>query len=314
MIPKSGQRFSEKIMRDIFKLARAVIHRTRLPGQGMSPNRAPFMTAEDCLRLIDEVTSIVSRAAAAILGIERSDLDVRAKDDRSPFTAADEASQAVLGEGLARLLPDLPMISEEAVASWPERLGETFLLVDPLDGTREFVAGRDEYAINVALVSGRVPLLGIIAAPARGEVWRGVVGHGAEILRLAPGMIAAQASARRPIRTRARPRDMIAMVSRSHLDPRSEAFLARLGTAERVACGSALKFCRVAEGAADVYPRLAQTSEWDVAAGHALVAAAGGTVVNPQGTALTYGGAAQRFLVPGFVCWGDPVEAEPALP
>jgi len=271
------------------------------------------MTPDDCLQLIDDVTSIVSRAAAAILAVERSRLAVRAKDDRSPVTAADEASQAVLIEELARLLPDLPIISEEAAASWPERLGETFLLVDPLDGTREFIAGRDEYAINVALVSERTPLLGVIAAPARGEVWRGVVGRGAEALRLAPGEAAAQMRARRPIRTRPRPPAPIAMVSRSHLDPRSEAFLARLGATERIACGSALKFCRVAEGSADVYPRLAPTSEWDVAAGHALVAAAGGAVVSPPGVPLAYGGAAQRFRVPGFVCWGDPARAEPAI-
>jgi 3'(2'), 5'-bisphosphate nucleotidase len=291
-----------------------VIHRTRLPCQGARPYRVPFMTPDECLRLIDEVTSIVSRAAAAILNIDRSDLAVRAKDDRSPVTAADEASQTALHDGLTRVFPGLPVISEEAVAGWPAQLGGTFLLVDPLDGTREFIAGRDEYAINVAVVSQRTPLLGVIAAPARGVIWRGVVGRGAETMRLPPGAPAAQMSARRPIRTRPRPQSPIAMVSRSHLDPHSEAFLARLGAAERIACGSALKFCQVSEGAADVYPRLAQTSEWDVAAGHALVAASGGTVVSPQGPPLTYGRVAQQFLVPGFVCWGDPAQAEPATP
>jgi 3'(2'), 5'-bisphosphate nucleotidase len=265
------------------------------------------MTPDDCLQLIDEVTSIVSRAAAAILDIERSRLAVRAKADRSPVTAADQASQALLGKELARLLPGLPMVSEEA--RWPDRPGETFLLVDPLDGTREFVAGRDEYVVNVAVVHMQAPLLGVIAAPARGEVWRGVVGRGAETLRLAAGAPATDMRSRRPIRTRRSARELVAMVSRSHLDPQSEAFLARLGTAERIACGSALKFCRVAEGAADLYPRLAPTSEWDVAAGHALVAAAGGAVLSPQGVPLGYGGADQRFLVPGFVCWGDPARA-----
>lgn len=272
------------------------------------------MTPDECLQLIDEVTSIVSRAAAAIVGIERASLAVRSKDDRSPVTAADEASQTALHEGLARLFPGIPIISEEAAASWPDRVGDAFLLVDPLDGTREFIAGRDEYAINVAVVSRRTPLLGVIAAPARGEIWRGVVGRGAETLRLPPGAPAAQMSACRPIHTRRQPQNAIGMVSRSHLDARSEAFLAQLGAAERIACGSALKFCRVAEGTADIYPRLAETSEWDVAAGHALVTAAGGTVLTPQGEPLTYGGVAQRFLVPGFVCWGDLARAGPAEP
>jgi 3'(2'), 5'-bisphosphate nucleotidase len=270
------------------------------------------MTPDDCWRLIDEVTSVVSRASAAILAVDRSGLAVRAKDDRSPVTAADEASQAVLVAALGRLLPGVPMVSEEAAANWPERLGETFILIDPLDGTREFIAGRDEYAINVGVVNGGEPLMGVLAVPARGQVWRGVVGRGAEVLRLAAGAPADQASARRPIRTRRQAREPVAMVSRSHLDPRSEAFLARLGASERIACGSALKFCLIAEGAADIYPRLAQTSEWDIAAGHALVTAAGGAVLSPQGEPLAYGGARRRFLVPGFVCWGDPAAAIPA--
>ena len=149
----------------------------------------------------------------------------------------------------------------------------------------------------------------MIAAPALGRVWRAAPG-GAELLHL--GDFAGGVQDKRAIRTRRwNGRHPAAVVSRSHADAATAAFIARFEPIERVVCGSALKFCRVAEGAADVYPRLAATSEWDIAAGHALVVAAGGTMAAPDGKPLSYGCAAQRFRVPGFIAWGDPAHAQP---
>ena len=262
-------------------------------------------------RLLDELTTIVSAAAAAILATRAGSLDVRAKADLSPVTAADHAAEAVILEGLARLLPGVCVVSEEAAGrALPDRIPSSFVLVDPLDGTRELLAGRDEFTINVALLSGGRPRVGIVAAPAAGILWRGIEGRGAERLRLSAGAPASAAHERSEIRTRPSPGSgLVAVVSRSHLEPQTQAFLARLPIADRRACGSAVKFCQIAEGAADVYPRLSATCEWDVAAGHAVLAAAGGAVLTPQGAPLTYGRMLESFRVPAFVAWGDPSAA-----
>jgi 3'(2'), 5'-bisphosphate nucleotidase len=252
---------------------------------------------------------LVSRAAAAILAFDRTKIGWHEKSDRSPVTAADEAANAVISEGLSRLLPGVPIISEERRET-PSLAGIAgFVLVDPLDGTREFLAGRDEFTVNVAVISGGRPTVGIIAAPALGLVWRGAVGRGAERLRLAAGAAPQQASEVCTVQTRPRPTDgLVALVSRSHFDARSDAFLKRLPLATQTPCGSSLKFARIAEGSADVYARLAQTCEWDVAAGHAILTAAGGVVAAPDRTELTYGHAPD-FHVPGFIAWGDPCAA-----
>jgi 3'(2'), 5'-bisphosphate nucleotidase len=261
--------------------------------------------------LLDELTSIVSAAAAAIIAARAGSLDTRTKADLTPVTAADHAAEAVILEGLARLLPDTCVVSEEAVGrALPERIPDRFVLVDPLDGTRELVAGRDEFTINLAIVDGGRPRLGIVAAPAQGLLWRGIEGSGAERLWLSPGAPAKAAKGRSIIRTRPAPRaGLVAAVSRSHLDPQTEALLARLPIAACHACGSALKFCQIAEGSADVYPRFSPTCEWDVAAGHAVLAAAGGRITTPEGAPLRYGRIAENFRVPAFVAWGDPEAA-----
>lgn len=260
------------------------------------------------VRLLDELSSIVSAAGAAILATCKGPLDIRTKADASPVTAADHAAETVVLEGLGRVLPDVAVVSEEAVTNSPRSdLSGTFVLVDPLDGTREFIAGRDEFTVNVAVMQDGRPRLGIVAAPARGALWRGVVGLGAERLLLAAGAPASAARERTAIHTRALPRSgLVVAVSRSHLDARTQFFLGKLPVVERITCGSAIKFCQVAEGAADVYPRLSTTCEWDVAAGHAVLVAAGGALMGPQREALTYGRREQEFLVPGFVAWGDP--------
>ena len=254
-------------------------------------------------RLMAPLTELVAAAGSAILAVDRSRMHVEGKSDGSPVTEADLAADRIIADGLARLAPDIPTLSEERATQDGMRRLETFFLVDPLDGTKEFVAGRDEFTVNLALVSNGTPLLGIVSAPALGLIWRGLVGHGAERLATAGGIGTAA-----PIRTRPFPKagqPWIAAVSRSHGDAATEAFIDARPGAVRKTLGSAVKFARVAEGAADIYPRLAPTSEWDVAAGHALVTAAGGKVTDPAGAALRFG-AGKDFIVPAFVAWGDP--------
>lgn len=262
------------------------------------------ISPEDAVSLLQELTTIVAQACAEIRAVSPTTVVHRLKPDQSPVTAADEASEATILRGLARLLPGMPVISEESAHNAQTvSPNESFLIVDPLDGTREFLAGRDEFTVNLSIVTRGVPIAGIIAAPARDQLWRGIVGKKAERVRLMGDSVDAATA----IHTRRWPdQGAVAAVSRSHFDGATEAFLKSLGPLTRQACGSAIKFCQIAEGRADIYPRLATTCEWDVAAGHALVVAAGGCVLTPQGTPLAYGRAAENFRVPAFVVWGDP--------
>jgi 3'(2'), 5'-bisphosphate nucleotidase len=262
---------------------------------------------------LDAFTEIVSRAAAATLATPFSSVKRRIKSDLTPVTAADELSEAVILEGLAGLLPGVPVIAEESFARTPPaRLDPSFIVVDPLDGTREFLAGRDEFTVNLAVVTHGVPIAGIIAAPARGLLWRGIVGGNAERLHLRLGAGQAKAYGRSFIHTRPAPLRLTVATSRSHLDEATEDFLARLPVAKRYLCGSSVKFCHLAQGEADVYPRLSPTHEWDIAAGCAILAAAGGAVTDPNGGQLQFGRKAETFLVPGFIAWADPAKAAAA--
>ena len=260
------------------------------------------------IQLVDQLTTIVSRAAAGILAVDPATAARRTKPDLSPVSAADEAANAIIVEGLSCLLPGMPIVSEEAIEPrGAVPLRPCFALVDPLDGTREFLAGRNEFTVNVALVLDGVPAVGIIAAPALGLMWRGVTGRGAERLRLPPGAGAGETSEMVAIRTRRQPaHGLVAAISRSHFDARTAALIARLPISTQIACGSSIKFCRIAEARADIYPRLAPTHEWDVAAGHAIVLAAGGAVITPDGKSLAYGRSAEGFRVPAFIALGDP--------
>src|SRR5277367_2560 len=253
---------------------------------------------------MDEITKITAHAAEAILdfGI---DTGLRSKADGSPVTAADDAAEAIICDGLKRLAPAVPVISEERAAREKPKpiAGGSYFLVDPLDGTREFIAGRDEYTINIALMTDGTPLLGIICAPALGDLWRGIVGRGAERISLAH-----RTEAPTPIHTRPRPdSESVVMVSRSHLEARTKSYVDGLPRTKLVQSGSSIKFCRLAEGAADLYPRLAPTHDWDIAAGHAILKAAGGSVVAPDGAPLVYG--SPDLLIAGFVASGAPVTA-----
>ena len=284
-------------------------------------------------RLMAPLTELVALAGAAILKVDRTRMRIDGKADGSPVTEADLAADRIIAEGLARLAPDIPALSEERVApgsgGCPKDCPSVFFLIDPLDGTKEFVAGRNEFTVNLALVADGMPRLGIIGAPALGLIWRGLVGQGAERLVVTNsgtghgvghgiGLgIGLEIGLAQPIRTRPFPppgKPWIAAVSRSHGDAATEAFIDARPGAVRERLGSAVKLAKVAEGTVDIYPRLAPTSEWDIAAGHAIVRAAGGKVTDAAGGDLRFGQGFQQgaqkgatdFIVPAFIAWGDP--------
>ena len=279
--------------------------------------------------LMGPLTELVALAGAAILKVDRTRMQICGKADGSPVTEADLAADSIIAEGLARLAPDIPALSEERAMPGGGRCPSVFFLIDPLDGTKEFVAGRNEFTVNLALVVDGTPLLGIIGAPALGLIWRGLVGQGPDkqgtdkraerlvVTNSGPGQGIGLAQ---PIRTRPFPspgKPWIAAVSRSHGDAATEAFIDARPGAVRERLGSAIKLAKVAEGAVDIYPRLAPTSEWDIAAGHAIVTAAGGKVTDAAGAELRFGQGSQQgsgkgakdFIVPAFIAWGDPAAA-----
>lgn len=234
-----------------------------------------------------------------------SDCDITQKGDGSPLTSADLASDHVIREGLAKALPDIPIVSEEAI---PDRLAAStarFILVDPLDGTKEFCKRTGEFTVNIALIDEGRPIVGVVYAPAIGRLWSGYSGGGAELRSAGPGepIAAAEASS---ITTRI-PGEagLVAVASRSHLDPETEAFLESLGIAQTASIGSSLKFCLLAQGEADVYARFAPTMAWDTAAGHAVLDAAGGCVCRADGTPLRYAPSERGWLNPHFIAWAN---------
>jgi 3'(2'), 5'-bisphosphate nucleotidase len=254
----------------------------------------------DDQRLIDELADTAQEAGEAILNVVRRGFEVTTKSDASPVTEADRAAELVILAALAQAAPGVPVIAEEEVAAGriPAH-DDTYFLVDPLDGTKEFIRGGDDYTVNIGLIENGSPRLGVVFAPATGRLHGGVVGRGAWL---------DQGSGRTAIRTRARGVDVKAVASKSHLNQATVDYLeAAVGKCDFVSVGSSLKFCIVAEGEADIYPRAAPTSEWDTAAGHAVLLAAGGLVDGPDGTPLRYG--KRAFLNRAFVAtagWKPP--------
>lgn len=258
--------------------------------------------------LLDGMVDLASQAGAAIMR-HYGACEARSKDDGSPVTAADEAADAIICAGLERLLPGVPVLSEERAETFAASDLGAFVLVDPLDGTKEFLSGNGEFTVNIAVVVEGVPVSGVVYAPATGRLW--VAGRQAECMELSPGESAAAARGRAPIRVRDRLADLTAVASRSHRDTQTEAFLARLPVASVRSAGSSLKFCLVAEGLADVYPRFGPTMEWDTAAGHAVVLAAGGVVLRPDGGPFLYGKAGRGFRNGEFIAASSAALADP---
>jgi 3'(2'), 5'-bisphosphate nucleotidase len=250
--------------------------------------------------LLEELGAIARRAGDAILDIYGRDFEVQHKDDASPLTEADLASHAVIRDALRSLDPDLPLLSEEsAEIPYSERAGwGSYWLVDPLDGTKEFINRNGEFTVNIALVEDHAPVAGVVHVPVRGSTYAGAAGCGAW---RRDGEGPAQA-----IGTRRPPADTPVVVgSRSHANPKLDQCLRDIGPYEMASMGSSLKFCLVAEGAADLYPRLGPTSEWDTAAAQAVVQAAGGAVLGFDGAPLAYNRKAE-YLNPWFLVVGDP--------
>lgn len=246
--------------------------------------------------LLETLIPLARQAGKLVMDVYATDFAVRGKDDASPVTEADERAEAVILAGLAALTPEIPVVAEEAVAAGKlPAVGERFWLVDPLDGTKEFIRRNGEFTVNIALIEAGQPVLGVVLAPALGRLYGGAVGVGAFV---------DDERGRRSIRCRVPPTEGITVVaSRSHGDAAAlDAFLAGRKVAKQVSAGSSLKLCLVAAGEADLYPRLGRTMEWDIAAGHAVLAAAGGRVTEIDGRPMAY--AKPDFANPHFVAWG----------
>lgn len=246
-------------------------------------------------------------AGAAIMGVFRAGFDVAEKADRSPVTEADRAAEAVILAGLAADCPDLPVVAEEAVADGrgPAAVGDAFILVDPLDGTREFVRRGTDFTVNIALVRGGEPVVGVVYAPACSRFYSAAQGR-ADALDLLPDGKAIAGRRRIGVRRESPPR---IVASRSHNTPETDAFIAGHPGSPLVSIGSSLKFCLLACGEADIYPRFGRTMEWDTAAGDAILRAAGGETRAVEGSTLRYGkGAAETgeaaFANPSFIASG----------
>ena len=252
--------------------------------------------------LAERFAAIALAAAGPVMEVYARGAHPRVKSDRSPVTDADERAEAVILEALARELAGVPVVSEEAVArEGAPTVGEDFVLVDPLDGTREFLARNGEFTVNIALVRAGAPVCGVIFAPAMRRLW--LAGARAFAVDCAAGGMLPARAVWRGIVTRAPDLSPVALVSRSHPDERTRAFLDDLGVGERRAHGSSLKFGLIAEGEADVYPRFGPTMAWDIAAGDAIVRAAGGIVLDEAGKPMRYG-PGNGFRNGGFVAWG----------
>ncbi len=261
----------------------------------------------DFARAAEVLTAAAARAGAAIMEHYRHGTTVVLKDDQSPVTCADTDSETILLEALKALAPDIAVVSEETAADRTKPLPSRFFLVDPLDGTKEFIKKRNDFTVNVALVENAQSRFGLVYAPAHDLLAVTLSdGHAVEAM-LAPSEDGADFARLdfKPLKVRTPAADgLVAVVSQSHLDPGTERFLSGLKIKGRSSAGSSLKFLLVAKGEADIYPRFGPTMEWDTAAGHAVLAAAGGHVFDLDGKPLGYGKTAQGLRNGGFVAWG----------
>lgn len=253
-------------------------------------------------RLLDALSDLAVMAGAAILDIYARPIEVHSKSDSSPVTAADEAAEAIILEGLAAIAPDIPVVAEESFAAGRvPAIGHRFFLVDPLDGTKEFISRNGEFTVNIALIENGAPVAGVVYAPALGRLFSGGPA-GAFSARVESGRTVERC------RTGVRPvpaGGLTVVASRSHGTDATDAFIRRFPVSDYRSAGSSLKFCLLACGEADLYPRLGRTMEWDTAAGDAVLRAAGGVVRRLDGAPLTYGKRSQPddtdFANPHFV-------------
>lgn len=262
---------------------------------------------------LSALVSLARQAGEEIMRVRAAGFEAMKKGDGSPVTIADQRAEAIIEAGLAELAPDIPMIGEEAVEAgrMPET-GDRFFCVDPLDGTRGFAKGGDEFTVNIALVENGTPTIGVIYAPATGELYAGEPGK--SLSGKCHPQTAQLLEPVRPISTRAKLPQTPRVVASdfSGRNERTGAFIDALGGVITHA-SSSIKFCRIAEGAADLYPRFGDVSEWDAAAGHAILKAAGGDIMHLDGAPLRYGGKNGDFLIHGFVAYSSAAAKQAAL-
>jgi 3'(2'), 5'-bisphosphate nucleotidase len=264
----------------------------------------------DLDRAAQALTDAAAKAGAAIMAHYAGPTEVETKDDASPVTQADRDAEAVILAALKALAPDIPVVSEETAADRSAALASRFFLVDPLDGTKEFIKKRTDFTVNVALIEDGYPCFGLVYAPARKRLAVTVADGIAVEAELPPDAAGADLRALKQRRLHARagdPNGLTALVSLSHLDPETEKFLEGLHIAERAGAGSSVKFLEIARGRADVYPRFGPTMEWDTAAGQAVLEASGGHVVDAHGERFRYGKTAEGLRNPSFIAWGRAV-------
>ncbi len=257
------------------------------------------MTLPSRTALLAATQAIAREAGAAIMEIYDRDFEVELKDDQSPLTEADRASHDIIERGLSALLPRYPILSEESRADSLENRASwrTYWLVDPLDGTKEFIKRNGEFTVNIALIDEHLPVLGVVYAPAIDRLYSGLCGEGA--------WLSVKGSKDAAIHVSERIGEVVRVVgSRSHASAQLAEYVEKLGKHEMKPMGSSLKICLVAEGEADVYPRFGPTSEWDTAAAHAVLISAGGVMIDTDGEALRYN-AKDSLLNPHFLAFGD---------
>lgn len=267
------------------------------------PFTLPEPTAGEREQLARLFAEIASDAGVRVMEVYNSDFEHRTKADYSPVSDADERAEEVILARLETALPGVPVLAEERASR--DGVGkdqwDAFLLVDPVDGTKEFINRRGDFTVNIALICHGVPIAGVVYAPARKEMYFG--GATAHLIEnFSPGEALREG---RQLQTRAYPAEgLTAITSASHLDERTKAFIAERKVAAQTGIGSSLKFCWVAAGKADVYPRFGPTMEWDTAAGHAVLTAAGGRVIHPDGSPFLYCKGADGFRNGPFIAWG----------
>ena len=242
-------------------------------------------------------------AAVPVMEVYASDFTAEQKSDRSPVTEADRRAEAIILKRLKALYPEIPVLAEESFeAGLRPDISQRFFLVDPIDGTKEFIRKNGEFTINIALIECEVPVAGCVYAPALKRIY---LGETLAVAAMAEPGTALGELALHPISVRTPPANgKTAVMSRSHADETTRQFAKCQGVVDTIAAGSSLKFCKLAEGAADLYPRFAPTMEWDTAAGHAVLNAAGGKVTNPDGTTFRYAKTADGYLNGSFIAWG----------
>ncbi len=252
-----------------------------------------------------ELAQIAQAAGRLILKHYAGVSEARVKEDASPVTAADIEAEALIEKALSVLAPDIPVIGEEAMAAGAApAAGRRFFLVDPLDGTKEFLKRNGEFTVNIALIEDGAPMCGVVLAPAKGRAFVGEAGRGAFELA-APEDLPLDVTQAQKIAARAAPETgLVVIASRTHRDTKTDEYIAAYRVANLLAAGSSLKFCLVASGEADLYPRHGPTMEWDTAAGQAVLEAAGGSVTTLDGARLLYGKRDRKFRNPHFVARG----------